>query len=661
MVCIMGHVDHGKTTLLDALRQSNVASREAGGITQDIYSFQVNIPDPLRHCDRTLRSALLAKSFSLSPSSDRRDASAVSSSSSASHSVITFLDTPGHEEFVAMRANGSYLADVALVVVAADRGCEKQTMESLRFALDNRSFVILVINKMDMPAATLGAKSIRRELTSRGMGVVNLDDVCSKFDHAIAEAKAGLSGGLSVARSRAKTSAELVRATEPLLTGMAVVEVSAKTGTNLDKLRNRLVQLCGLIPAAKRLADLNAVPSGVVVDGFNARGRGDVVRVILREGTLRLGQWFACGVFHGKVRSLRSLLPSGESVSLSAAVPGVPVEVAGPRDGLPNPGEFFFVWSKEKCEAIAQLRQLDTKYLLQPRFAEEEAGETVASAEVEEERVEYVARYEDVDATGNTDPVPAAVSSSSATQLSTLDRARIAGRQEALARRQMEEEYAQREQGVFEDEEEEEKAGERVEEQEDSRFTPSDGTELNDDAEAGDENAVNLVLKANSVGSLRILTGFTNTLVKTLGRPVNIIRGGVGEVTKEDVAVAAVDPNIRIYCFRVGALTPHVVAEVKKARVHVHRFAVFYDMLDHIYETYAAPPPSGTREGDGNDTSTSKRDADQPRTQDRRRSRGLVEGHLSPKPDFAGKKSLRRRQIGASASSATASGAQSQP
>jgi len=256
VVTVMGHVDHGKTSLLDAIRQTDVVSGEAGGITQHIGAYQVNSP---------------------------------------SHGKVTFIDTPGHAAFTAMRARGAKVTDLVILVVAADDGVMPQTIEAINHAKAAKVPMIVAINKIDKPDAD--PNRVRTELLQHEVQVESM-------------------GG------------EVID-----------VEVSALKRTNLDK----LVEMVGL---QAELLELKANPSrpaeGTVIEGKLERGRGPVATVLIQRGTLNVGDIVVAGAEWGKVRALVS--DSGQNVQ--SAGPSVPVEVLG-FGGTPDAGDRLAVVENE--------------------------------------------------------------------------------------------------------------------------------------------------------------------------------------------------------------------------------------------------------------------------------------------------------------------------
>lgn len=257
VVTVMGHVDHGKTSLLDALRHANVVSGEAGGITQHIGAYQV-----------------------LSPESGKK---------------ITFIDTPGHAAFTAMRARGAKVTDIVVLVVAADDGVMPQTIEAINHAKAARVPIIVAINKIDKPDAR--PERVRTELLQHEVQVESF-------------------GG------------EVVD-----------VEVSAKNKTNLDKLLE-MIALQADILDLKTNSDRPA--EGTVIEAKLDRGRGPVATVLVQRGTLRVGDIIVAGAEMGRVRALIS--DQGETVQ--EAGPSVPVEVLG-FNGPPEAGDRLAVVENE--------------------------------------------------------------------------------------------------------------------------------------------------------------------------------------------------------------------------------------------------------------------------------------------------------------------------
>jgi translation initiation factor IF-2 len=256
VVTIMGHVDHGKTSLLDAIRETEVVAGEAGGITQHIGAYQV------RHAGKE----------------------------------ITFLDTPGHEAFTAMRARGAKVTDLAVIVVAADDGVKPQTEEAIDHAKAAEVPIIVAVNKIDKEGAQ--PERVRTEMTQHGL-----------------------------------QPSEWGGETE-------FVDVSAKTREGLDTLLET-IQVVTDLEELKANADTEA--SGAVIESKLDPGRGPVVTILIQRGTLRVGDALVAGAHFGRVRAMHDFTGG----KLKRAMPGQPVEVLG-FDGVPEAGEHVRVVENER-------------------------------------------------------------------------------------------------------------------------------------------------------------------------------------------------------------------------------------------------------------------------------------------------------------------------
>jgi translation initiation factor IF-2 len=270
VVTVMGHVDHGKTTLLDAIRHTNVVKTEAGGITQHIGAYQITYQDR----------------------------------------EITFIDTPGHEAFTSMRARGAMVTDIAVIVVAADDGVKPQTVEAINHARAANVPMVVAINKIDLPNAN--PEKVRKELSELGL-------VPEEW------------GGETI-----------------------FVEISAKNKTNL-------ADLLEMILLVADMQELKANPhtrgKGVVIESKLDKGRGPVATVLIKKGTLKMGDIIVAGDVHGRARALFN--ERGKRVK--EATPSQPVEVVG-LSAVPSAGEEFLVVDDEKrahqitAERIARQR-----------------------------------------------------------------------------------------------------------------------------------------------------------------------------------------------------------------------------------------------------------------------------------------------------------------
>ncbi len=266
VVTVMGHVDHGKTSLLDKIRKTNVVAGESGGITQHIGAYRVDIGD-----DRS----------------------------------ITFLDTPGHEAFTAMRARGAELTDVVILVVAADDAVMPQTVEAISHARNAGVPLVVAVNKMDLPSAD--AQQVKQDL-------LNHEVVVEEF------------GGEVLA-----------------------AEVSAETGEGIDDLLDQVYLQAELLELK---ADPTRDARGTVVEAELDKGMGPVATVLVQSGTLEVGDDFICGLYGGRVRALMD--ERGNNVE--EAPPSTPVRVLG-LDGVPQAGDSLVVLEADRVQEIADRRQ----------------------------------------------------------------------------------------------------------------------------------------------------------------------------------------------------------------------------------------------------------------------------------------------------------------
>jgi len=267
VVTIMGHVDHGKTSLLDYVRKANVVAGEAGGITQHIGAYQVTLKDNRK---------------------------------------ITFLDTPGHEAFTAMRARGAQVTDIVVLVVAADDAIMPQTIEAISHAKNAGVPLVVAINKIDLPTANV--QKVKQDLLSHGV-------VLEEF------------GGTTL-----------------------MTPISAKKGTNVDALLDQILLQAELL-------DLKANPDrkaqGTVLEAQLDPGKGALATIIVQNGTLRVGDDFICGQYSGRVRAMYDERGGTEQ----DAGPSTPVQILG-FEGVPEAGDTFLAMA-DAAEArdIAQKRQ----------------------------------------------------------------------------------------------------------------------------------------------------------------------------------------------------------------------------------------------------------------------------------------------------------------
>ena len=256
IVTLMGHIDHGKTSILDYIRKSKVAEKEIGGITQHIGAYQINL-DKGR---------------------------------------ITFLDTPGHETFTAMRARGANITDIVIIVVAADEGVKPQTIEAIDHAKAAKAPIIVAINKIDRQNADLDM--VKQQLSKEGLAPSDW-------------------GG-----------------------DITTVGVSAKTGEGIEELLELIVLQTDLMELK---ADYTRSSIGVVVEARLSKGKGALATVIVKDGILRVGDWCVCGFYCGRIKAMHD----DQGSLIKQAEPSFPVEVLG-LGGVLNPGEQLLVVPNEK-------------------------------------------------------------------------------------------------------------------------------------------------------------------------------------------------------------------------------------------------------------------------------------------------------------------------
>ncbi|HEY6837594.1 MAG TPA: translation initiation factor IF-2, partial [Geobacteraceae bacterium] len=296
VVTIMGHVDHGKTSLLDAIREANVIAGEAGGITQHIGAYDVELKGR----------------------------------------KITFLDTPGHEAFTAMRARGAKVTDIVILVVAADDGVMPQTREAINHSKAAGVPIIVAINKIDKPEAK--PDRVKQELTE--FGLVPEDW-----------------GGQTI-----------------------FVEVSAKKRINLEELLEMVLLQADVMELK---ANPEKAARGTIVEAKLDRGRGPVATVLVQEGTLKVGDYFVAGLHYGRVRAMQN----DRAEKVATAGPAMPVEVIG-FTGVPDAGDTFVSLSDEKqAKEIATYRQQkvrETELARSSKLSLEQLYEKIQKGEVKE-------------------------------------------------------------------------------------------------------------------------------------------------------------------------------------------------------------------------------------------------------------------------------------
>ena len=270
VVTIMGHVDHGKTSLLDALRDTNVVSGEHGGITQHIGAYQVE-------------------------ASDKK--------------LITFIDTPGHAAFTEMRARGSKITDIVILVVAADDGIKPQTVEAIKHAKAAKVPIIVAINKCDLPEKNIG--KIKNEMMQY----------------------------------------ELI--SEDLSGDTLFVEVSALKQMNLDKLKESILLQSEILDLKASFTDM---ARGVVIESKIDKGKGPVSTILISNGKLKRGDYFICGDTWGKIRAMIN----HEGKIVNEALPSTPVEILGMNSSAYAGAEFVVTKDEEEAKKMVEFKKSDT-------------------------------------------------------------------------------------------------------------------------------------------------------------------------------------------------------------------------------------------------------------------------------------------------------------
>ncbi len=289
IVTVMGHVDHGKTQLLDAIRNTDVVATESGGITQHIGAYQV-----------TIRPA-----FTAGRKTDKKKEASI-------ERVITFLDTPGHEAFSAMRAHGANITDVVVLVVAANDGVKPQTIEAINHAKAASVPIVVAINKVDLPDSD--PDKVKKQLADNGL---------------LSEEWSG---------------------------DVPMVEISAKKAKNIDS----LLEMILLVTDLKNLkADPEAKAIGVVIESHMQAGRGPIATVLIQEGTLRLGDPIVIGQTFGKVRIMENYL----SKKVKEAGPSMPVKIAGLQNVSDFGDRFLAVESEKVAKELTRVKTIKRKVL----------------------------------------------------------------------------------------------------------------------------------------------------------------------------------------------------------------------------------------------------------------------------------------------------------
>ena len=270
VITVMGHVDHGKTTLLDYIRKSHVAAGEAGGITQAIGAYQIDY----------------------------------------NGSKITFIDTPGHAAFTAMRARGASVTDIVIIVVAADDGVMPQTKEAVDHAVSAGVPIVVAVNKMDKPSA-------------------NPDRIMQEM-------------------------AELNLTPEAWGGNTPFVNISAVTGDGIDKLLDTVLAIAEV---SELKANPNRYAIGTVIETRADKALGSVASILIQNGTLRLGDPIVAGTVYGRIRTLKN----DQGINIISAGPSTPVEITG-LNGSPAAGDKFMAFESEKeAKEIAEKREIEAK------------------------------------------------------------------------------------------------------------------------------------------------------------------------------------------------------------------------------------------------------------------------------------------------------------
>ena len=270
VVVILGHVDHGKTKLLDTIRKTNIAEKESGGITQHIGAYQVDVT-----------------------TNDQRPTT----------KTITFLDTPGHEAFTAIRSRGAKVADIAVLVVAADESVKPQTREAIKIVKDEKIPLIVAINKIDKEGAN--AQKVKQDLAAED---VLVEDWGGK---------------------------------------VPVIEISAKADQNISELLDMILLVADLEDLKE---DLSQPAEGVIIESHLDKRRGYVVTILIQKGILTIGDWVVAGKVKGKIKAMEDF--TGGSVS--EAKPSQPVMVVGLNESPDTGISFTAAYSKSEAESLAE-------------------------------------------------------------------------------------------------------------------------------------------------------------------------------------------------------------------------------------------------------------------------------------------------------------------
>jgi len=295
VVVVLGHVDHGKTTLLDSIRKTNIAEGESGGITQHIGAYQVRIKTKeQKNRETEEQKNKRTEKLKNKRTEEQRNKKAEKQNNER---IITFLDTPGHEAFSAMRAHGANITDIAILVVAADDGVKPQTKEAISHAKAANVPIIIAINKIDKPGAD--PEKVKRELS-------DLDLVPEEW------------GGKTV-----------------------MIPVSAKTGKNINELLDLILVVADM---ESLVANPHKPGEGVIIESHMQPGVGPIATVLVNDGEIKSGQIVTAGKTFGKIRFMEDY----QGKRIDKAGPSTPIRIAGIHD-IPKSGELISVVSDERA------------------------------------------------------------------------------------------------------------------------------------------------------------------------------------------------------------------------------------------------------------------------------------------------------------------------
>ncbi|WIA08063.1 hypothetical protein OEZ85_007529 [Tetradesmus obliquus] len=502
VVTVMGHVDHGKTSLLDALRSSNITAGEAGGITQHIGAFEVVMP--------------------------------------GSGERLTFLDTPGHAAFGAMRARGAAATDIVVLAVAADDGVMPQTREALAHARAAQVPVVVALTKCDLPQARV--EQVKLQLLSEGL---ELEEY----------------GG-----------------------DVQLVETAARKGQGLDALEEALLLQAEVMELRAR-TDVPA--TAVVVEAQVAKGLGPVATVIVRSGTLRLGDPIVVGTEHGKVRAIKD----GRGASITQAGPGQAAVVSGLR-AIPAAGdELIVVGSDARAAKMAAARAARAEDFRQGQLARMQAEHSRRQATLRQQEYERKRQLRQ---------------RIRELQLGGFKRhtnsERMSMLQESM---QLEEEQLKQQAGGMQQSTASDAAAyAAADAAADDEASPAAAGAVDATSAAADETAtlppdapvITFVIKADVQGSAEAVRDAV-TAAAAGKVHLKVVYCGVGPVTASDVHLAAAT-GARLVAFNLRAPAADVDAALKTAKVEVLQHRVIYHLLDEV-EACITAAESGVAGGQG--------------------------------------------------------------